>query len=165
MDCNLKQIPCGCLNEEYSLLYKLDMNTSEHFNDFYKQIYKSISFQWKKCLQRFTSWTNLVDTLVLTKLKHVFLKYVTCLTFRLFKSINKNPLGNKLILYPSNKIVNIFCIAKCINVRKLSLQTIRPYRVGVVVSVSASHTVGRESASRPGHTKDHNENGTNCLSA
>ena len=44
MDCNLKQIPCECLNEEYSLLYKnkLDMNTSEHFNDFYKQIYKSM---------------------------------------------------------------------------------------------------------------------------
>ena len=50
MDCNLKQIPCECLNEEYSLLYKnkLDMDTSEHFNDFYKQICKLISFQWKK---------------------------------------------------------------------------------------------------------------------
>ena len=36
-------------------------------------------------------------------------------------------------------------------------------RVGSVVSVSASRTVGREFASRPGHTKDHNKNGTNCL--
>ena len=38
-------------------------------------------------------------------------------------------------------------------------------RVGLVVSVSASHTVGREFASRPGHTKDHYKNGTNCLPA
>ena len=33
------------------------------------------------------------------------------------------------------------------------------------LSVSASHTVDRESASRPGHTKDHHKNGTNCLPA
>ena len=33
------------------------------------------------------------------------------------------------------------------------------------VSVSASHTVGRVFASRPGHTKDHHKNGTNCLPA
>ena len=32
-------------------------------------------------------------------------------------------------------------------------------------SVSASHTVGRGFASRPGHTKDHHKNGTNCLPA
>ena len=32
-------------------------------------------------------------------------------------------------------------------------------------SVSASRTVGREFASRPGHTKDHHKNGTNCLPA
>ena len=38
-----------------------------------------------------------------------------------------------------------------------------PCRVGLVVSVSASRTVGREFASRPGHTKDHHKNGTNCL--
>ena len=36
-------------------------------------------------------------------------------------------------------------------------------RVGSVGSVSASRTVGREFASRPGHTKDHYKNGTNCL--
>ena len=36
-------------------------------------------------------------------------------------------------------------------------------RVGSVVSVSASRTVVREFASRPGHTKDHNKNGTDCL--
>ena len=37
--------------------------------------------------------------------------------------------------------------------------------VGLVVNVSASHTLGREFASRPGHTKDHHKNGTNCLPA
>ena len=35
--------------------------------------------------------------------------------------------------------------------------------VGSVGSVSASRTVGREFASRPGHSKDHHKNGTNCL--
>ena len=40
-----------------------------------------------------------------------------------------------------------------------------PCRVGSVGSVSASRTVGREFASRPSHTKDHNKNGTNCLPA
>ena len=36
-------------------------------------------------------------------------------------------------------------------------------RVVLVVSVSASHTVSREFASRPGHTKDNHKNGTDCL--
>ena len=40
-----------------------------------------------------------------------------------------------------------------------------PCRVGSVSSMSASRTVGREFASRPGHTKDHHKNGTNCLPA
>ena len=40
-----------------------------------------------------------------------------------------------------------------------------PCRVGSVGSVSASHTIGREFASRPGHTKDHHKNATNCLPA
>ena len=35
----------------------------------------------------------------------------------------------------------------------------------LVVSVSASHTVGRWFTSRAGHTKDHHKNGTNCLPA
>ena len=30
---------------------------------------------------------------------------------------------------------------------------------------SASHTVAREFAFRPGHTKDHHKNGANCLPA
>ena len=40
-----------------------------------------------------------------------------------------------------------------------------PCRVGLVVSVCASHTVCRGFASRPGLTKDHHKNGTNCLPA
>ena len=38
-----------------------------------------------------------------------------------------------------------------------------PCRVGLVVSVSASHTIVREFASRPGHTKDHHKNGTTAM--
>ena len=33
----------------------------------------------------------------------------------------------------------------------------------LVVDGSASNAVGRGFAPRPGHTKDHHENGTNCL--
>ena len=53
------------------------------------------------------------------------------------------------------------------NSRRLIKETldIPPCRVGSVGSVSASRTVGREFASRPGHTKDHHKNGTNCLPA
>ena len=40
-----------------------------------------------------------------------------------------------------------------------------PRRDGLVVSVSASHAVGRDFASRTGHTKDHHKIGTNCLAA
>ena len=47
----------------------------------------------------------------------------------------------------------------------LPLDVIKPCRVGSVGSVSASRTVGREFASRPGHTKDHHKNGTNFLPA
>ena len=45
------------------------------------------------------------------------------------------------------------------------LSNVKPCRVGSVGSMSASRTVGREFASRPGHTKDHHKNGTNCLPA
>ena len=38
-------------------------------------------------------------------------------------------------------------------------------RVGLVVSVSASRTIGSEFASRPGHTKDLHKNGKDCLPA
>ena len=40
-----------------------------------------------------------------------------------------------------------------------------PRRVGLLVSVSAPHAVGHGFAPRPGHTKDHHKNGTNCLTA
>ena len=39
----------------------------------------------------------------------------------------------------------------------------KPRRDGLVGSVSASHVVGPEFVSQPGHTKDHHKNGTNCL--
>ena len=42
---------------------------------------------------------------------------------------------------------------------------VKPCQVGSVGSISASHMVGREFASRPGHTKSHHKNGTNCLPA
>ena len=35
--------------------------------------------------------------------------------------------------------------------------------VGLVVSGSTSHRVGRVFVSQPGHTKDHHKNNTNCL--
>ena len=35
-------------------------------------------------------------------------------------------------------------------------------RDSTVVCMSASHTVGREFAPRPGHTKDHHKNGADC---
>ena len=42
---------------------------------------------------------------------------------------------------------------------------ISSHRVGLVVSVSTSHTVGCGFAYRPGYTKDHFKNDTNCLPA
>ena len=49
--------------------------------------------------------------------------------------------------------------------KQFPIFALKPCRVGSVGSVSASRTVGREFASRPGHTKDHHKNGTNCLPA
>ena len=40
-----------------------------------------------------------------------------------------------------------------------------PCHIGLVASVFASHAAGRGFASRPGHTKDLHNNGTNCLPA
>ena len=59
-----------------------------------------------------------------------------------------------------------YCVGPGARLRKpttpeLDLQG--PCRVGLVVSVSASHSLDREFASRPGHTKDHHKNGTDCL--
>ena len=51
------------------------------------------------------------------------------------------------------------------NRANLLVQLPVPCRVGLVDSVSASHTVDREFASRTSHTKDHHKNGTNCLPA
>ena len=46
----------------------------------------------------------------------------------------------------------------------MTLNTL-PHWVGLVISVSASHVVGRGFAPWPGHTKDLHKNGTNCLPA
>ena len=46
-----------------------------------------------------------------------------------------------------------------------NLKTCVPRWVGLVVSVSTSHAVGRGFALRPGHTKDHYKNATNCFPA
>ena len=45
------------------------------------------------------------------------------------------------------------------------IHTSVPCRVSLVITVSVSHAVGRGFVSRPGHTKDHHKNGTNCLPA
>ena len=39
------------------------------------------------------------------------------------------------------------------------------HRVGLAQPVACPSLVGREFAFRPGHTKDHHKNGTNCLPA
>ena len=45
------------------------------------------------------------------------------------------------------------------------VKMISPYHVGLMASMSASHTVCRGFASQPGRTKDHHKNGTNCFPA
>ena len=50
-------------------------------------------------------------------------------------------------------------------VKLYSVLSLEPRQVGLVVSVSASHAVGRRFAPRPGHTKNHHTNGTNWLPA
>ena len=50
------------------------------------------------------------------------------------------------------------------NYQEAHYRNLIPCRVDLVVRVSASRMVGREFASRPGHTKDHHKNGTDCLS-
>ena len=57
-------------------------------------------------------------------------------------------------------------LLKCIHVITFHrVHKVGQCRVDSVGSVSASHMVGREFASRPGHTKDHHKNGTDCLPA
>ena len=64
----------------------------------------------------------------------------------------------------SKSLMGIYYINVQTHIIPLSKSMV-PCRVGSVSSVSASRTVGREFASRPGHTKDHHKNGTNCLPA
>ena len=57
------------------------------------------------------------------------------------------------------------CVCVCVCVICVCVHKCAPCRVGSVGSVSASRTVGREFASRSGHTKDHHKNGINCFPA
>ena len=59
---------------------------------------------------------------------------------------------------------NILFIAWFVK-RQHSLNPVRLCRVGLVVTVSASHKVGRGFASQPGDTKNHHKSGTNSLPA
>ena len=52
-----------------------------------------------------------------------------------------------------------------VSVKLHSVLSLEPRQVGSVVSVSASHAVGRGFAPRPGHTKNGHTNGTNWLPA
>ena len=57
----------------------------------------------------------------------------------------------------TSKVVCFFiyiCVYACVFI---CVYSVWPCRVGSVGSVSASRTVGREFASRPGHTKDHHK--------
>ena len=65
--------------------------------------------------------------------------------------------------YGNQQNVRSYIITDIYNIQRIPLT--KPCQVGLVVSVSASHTAGRGFASWPGITKDHHKNGTNCLSA
>ena len=68
-------------------------------------------------------------------------------------------------MFQENTATWLILIMKLLILFIAILSLIRPCRVGSDGSLSASRTVGREFASRPGHTKDHHKNGTNCLPA
>ena len=68
-------------------------------------------------------------------------------------------LGSRLIAIIKQSL--LFCHSTI----KLHQKVICTTLVGLVVSRCASHTGGPGFPSRPGHTKDHHKNGTNCLPA
>ena len=84
-------------------------------------------------------------------------------------SYRHNIYFDKLIFYLTPTCILLMVVDKAIDIHLsylyISLYEFCPCMVSLVVSVSASHTVGHEFASRPGHTKDHHQNGTNCLPA
>ena len=75
--------------------------------------------------------------------------------------IQRNLYDESSYFFKAIDIYGVITYGKC----GMSFQMIKPCRVGSVGSVSASRMVGREFASRPGHTKDHHKNSTNCLPA
>ena len=63
------------------------------------------------------------------------------------------------------KLFNLFFAPSNINDTAVNLGSYEGDRVGMAVSVPASHAVGRVFVSRSGHTEDHYENDTNGLLA
>ena len=70
------------------------------------------------------------------------------------------PMKGLQVLHQDTDEVHVGCI-----ILNVLLSPEKTCRVGLVVSVSASHMVGHGFASWLGHTKDHHKNGANCLPA
>ena len=85
--------------------------------------------------------------LVVYKGVYLELRLVISPVTRLFRCIDPGLIGC---------IASIWCIKKLFNNNMVDDHTC-PCRGGLVVSVSASHAVGRGFASRRGHTKDHHK--------
>ena len=96
--------------------------------------------------------------------------FLTVLSFNLhyctiLNHISYFKLTNYLVGASSDQEPELVSIMVCLYNTVYAFNSARPCRVGLVVSVSASHMVGHEFASRPRHTKNHYKNGTNCLPA
>ena len=78
-----------------------------------------------------------------TKIRKSY-EFVTPVVYRLNEFVERKPFLRTFV----KRTTNAFVLEKF---------TSKPCRVGSVGSVIASRTVGREFASRPGHTKDHHK--------
>ena len=87
---------------------------------------------------------------------------VSYLALRVINSWLNNMARQKLTVY-YGKVIDLTLTILLLNMEHVLYVTNISF--GLVVSVSTSHTAGRGFASRPGHTKDHHKNGTNCLPA
>ena len=121
---------------------------------------------WKFVLVKFKKKSMFLKTLTWTKLHvriHFDRKYISYSRICDIKTTNAKSVTNTsmCVMFISknsnpHEIEHTVCLT-------LLLSFPEPCRVCLVVSVSASHTVGRGLSYRSGHTKDHHENGTNCL--
>ena len=64
---------------------------------------------------------------------------------------------SSLLVFLFFKLINALSVLKDLQRFRREFHAFEPCRVGSVGRVSASRTVGREFASRPGHTKDHHK--------